>query len=157
MAKFKMLVGIPAAGKSTYADHLNEEGWKVFSSDKLRERKHIKSNREVFQILEDNIVASLKNGRDCVLDATNVKRIHRKKMMEKFAPVAESSSCDVFLIPTGVCKERNRARKNKHGVTDDVIIKMANRFEMPDKSEGFQTIIVHRLQGGELRSIELSS
>lgn len=154
MAKFKMLVGIPASGKSTYADALNREGWKVFSSDKLRERMHIKRSREVFSILEENIVASLKNGRDCVLDATNVKSIHRKKMMEKFTAVAESSSCDVFLIPTKVCMDRNRKRRNKHGVTDEVIIKMANRFEMPQISEGFQTIIVHRLPEADRNCFE---
>ena len=37
MTKFIMLVGLPASGKSTYAERLKEKGYHIHSSDKIRE------------------------------------------------------------------------------------------------------------------------
>lgn len=36
MCKFIMLVGLPGSGKSTYAKKLEEEGYRIHSSDAIR-------------------------------------------------------------------------------------------------------------------------
>ena len=37
MSEFIMLVGLPASGKSTYAEKLRKKGFHIHSSDKIRE------------------------------------------------------------------------------------------------------------------------
>ena len=37
MSDFIMLVGLPASGKSTYAEKLRKDGYHIHSSDKIRE------------------------------------------------------------------------------------------------------------------------
>ena len=76
---FVMLVGVPGSGKSTLAKKYAGEGWKIHSSDRVREELYGSEETqgkaaEVFQVLVQRARKDLASGRPCVLDATNLRR-----------------------------------------------------------------------------------
>jgi predicted kinase len=50
-----------------------------------------------------------------------------------------------FDVPLAVCMERNR--KRERAVTDEVMLKMAERLKPPTFKEGFEKITVVRVKG----------
>lgn len=144
MSKVVFLVGLPASGKSTYAKELKKDGYRIFSSDEIREKEGVISSAEVFRKIVSRIRKNAGNGYNCVLDATNLKSADRIGMILDIEATGAEISCDVFTTPADVCKERNRKRKNRHGVTDEVIDRMLKSYEPPRKSEGFSEIRIHR-------------
>ena len=72
MAEVIFLVGLPGSGKSTYAGYLAKSGYKVFSSDAFREATGITNSAVVFKNLCRSIKQAVRDGHDCVLDATNL-------------------------------------------------------------------------------------
>lgn len=88
MVEFIMLVGLPASGKSTYAEVLKEQGYSVHSSDAIREEltgdvNSQDKNTDVFSVLHKRIKNDLENGISCVYDATNVSMKRRKAFLEE--------------------------------------------------------------------------
>ena len=142
-----MLVGIPASGKSTYAKELEAKGAKIFSSDERRERFGETNPAEIFPALRREVVETLKNGDDAVLDATNMNRKKRIVFLDEARKAGATTRCDLFVVPPSECAKRNAARKNDHGVTDEVIKSFVRRFECPWYSDGFDEIAVHAFQG----------
>ena len=147
---FTMFVGLPGSGKSFAADEMRKKGMKIFSSDDLRESTGEKNSAKVFAELRRGIVESLKNGEDCVLDATNLNRKKRMSFLDDVRRTGAGTKCILFVVPPEVCKARNAARANKHGVTDAVIDRMLRSFESPWYSDGFDEIEV-KAYGGEFR------
>lgn len=144
MAEVIFLVGLPASGKSTYAKELAKKGYLVFSSDDYRERTGITSNAVVFRDLMRQIKNAVRAGHSCVLDATNLRSVNRIDMILEIEETGAVITCDVFTTPADICKERNRKRENRHGVTDEVIDKLLATYEQPRRCEGFAQIRVHR-------------
>ena len=148
MAEVIFLVGLPGSGKSTYAGYLAKSGYKVFSSDAFREATGITNSAVVFKNLCRSIKQAVRDGHDCVLDATNLVADKRIDMILKIEETGANITCDVFTTPADVCKERNRRRTNTHGVTDEVIDKMLSSYEPPKRCEGFSEIRVHGYDKG---------
>ena len=84
-----MLVGLPGSGKSTISNELNGE---VFSSDALRKELWGDENTQgdntlLFNELHKRIEKGLKEGKNCIYDATNInakKRIQFLQVMISF-------------------------------------------------------------------------
>lgn len=142
-----MLVGIPGSGKSTYAAKLKKSGYLVFSSDKTREQTGETDNAVLFGVIQKRIIRALKDGKNCVLDATNMNRKKRTAFLEKLSGRGVKCVCDLFVVPADVCKERNRMREDDHGVTDAVIDRMVASFQCPWYADGFDEIEVHSYAG----------
>lgn len=144
---FVMFVGLPASGKSTCAEELRRKGMRIFSSDELREKTGERNNRKVFSELKTGVLAALRNGEDCVLDATNLNRKKRTAFLNDVRGTGAATKCVLFVVPPEVCKARNAERANRHGVTDEVIETMLRNFESPWYSDGFDEIEVRAFDG----------
>ena len=140
MNKFIMLVGLPGSGKSTFAKNL---GYKIFSSDELRKElwgdESIQGNNtELFTELHRRIKEALKNGEDCVYDATNINAKRRTAFLNEIKKIKCEKICAVIITDFDLCLERNSQRDRK--VPYEVIKKMYLTFDVPQFREGWDDI-----------------
>ena len=145
MTEFIMLVGLPGSGKSTYAEELKKEGYRIHSSDAIRKEltddvNTQDKNTEVFSILHSRIKDDLKNGISCVYDATNMSMKRRIAFLKELKNINCTKECILFLLPIEECKKRNVKRERK--VPDKVIDKMIKQFDVPMKYEGWDEISI---------------
>lgn len=88
MSKLLALRGISGSGKSTYARELKAQNWVVVSRDDIREtmfKDYQSVDEDVVTLIEDTaIAASLRAGRNVVVDDTNI----RLKYLKRFAEIA---------------------------------------------------------------------
>lgn len=139
MSDFIMLVGLPASGKSTYAEKLRKIGFHIHSSDKIREEltgdvNSQDKNVDVFQELHKRVKTDLRNGISCVYDATNMSMKRRKAFLDEIKKFNCRKTCILFVVPVEVCKERNQNRTRK--VPAGVFDKMLKQFQCPYYYEG---------------------
>ena len=149
-ARFVMLVGLPASGKSTWTKWVCE-GWGAVcvSSDAIRAELYgdeaIQGKpAEVFKIAKDRIVHWLNKGKDVILDATNMSSKRRIAMLRELKQRAKQSfyaECQVFATPIEICVERDAERDRTVGRS--VIEEMAKHFEVPYYHEGWDYIGLH--------------
>lgn len=142
MTEFVMLVGIPASGKSTYAEKL---GISVHSSDAIRkelfgDENEQSDNQMVFDVLQKGVIHDLENGTSCVYDATNINMRRRIDFLSRIKHIECNRKCVVFAIPVEECKRRNENRERK--VPDSVFDKMLRQFQCPYYYEGWDEIKV---------------
>ena len=145
---FYMTVGCPASGKSTWAEQY-KDGFIIVSSDAIRAALYgdesIQDNPvEVFELVKKHIVDALKQGKDVIFDATNMKYKNRMNIMRevnKFSSEYLLKVCEIFVEPIEVLFER-KANRERH-VPEHVIRRMMRQFEMPTYAEGFDIINVH--------------
>lgn len=138
-----MLVGVSGSGKSTWAknyikDHPNTE---IISSDAIRlelfgdENSQI-DNKKVFDVYYKRANDLLYEGKDIILDSTNVSFKDRKRI---FTDLKEAwVKAIVFNTPREECIKRDQERGRSVGV--GVIDKMISRFVCPQYYEGFYRI-----------------
>lgn len=144
-AKFYMLVGLPGSGKSAIAKEL---GVKVFSSDSLRKElfgneECQDKNGELFSELHKRIKDCLKNGEDCVYDATNISAKRRTHFINnELNKIPCEKICIFVATDMNVCLQRNNIRERK--VPYEVIKRMYLNFEIPQYREGWDEIIIKR-------------
>lgn len=145
---FYMTVGCPASGKSTWAEQYRD-GFTIVSSDAIRADLYgdesIQGNPvEVFELAKKNIVDALRQGKDVIFDATNMKYKNRMNIMHevnKFSSEYLIKVCEIFVEPIEILLERN-ANRERH-VPEHVIRRMMRQFEMPTLAEGFNLINIH--------------
>lgn len=145
ITEFIMFVGLPASGKSTYAEELKGRGYHIHSSDVIREEltgdvNAQDKNTDVFTVLHKRVKDDLGNGISCVYDATNMSMKRRKAFLDEIKKYGCRKKCVLFVIPVEVCKERNANRERK--VPDEVFDKMIKQFNVPMRYEGWDEIEV---------------
>lgn len=155
------LVGLSGSGKSTFSKSITEKvkQIEVFSSDKIREELYGDESiqgkpQKVFNILYKRIFSALKDGKNCIYDATNLKqkdRLHFLLQLEQQKIDCEKI-CYVMCVPFETCIERDSKRERTVG--EGVIMKQMKSFEMPVRNEGWDRIITHRDCYSDLCSIE---
>ena len=146
MPKFIMLVGLPAAGKDTWArEYIKKHpNTVIHSSDDIREELYgdasCQNNPEkVFEIMAARTIKSLQEGKDVIYNATNLKQKKRKLIHNQVKKQTNAICyCYVFIAPIEVCKERNATRERK--VSEHVYDKMLRSFQVPSVNEGFEDI-----------------
>lgn len=146
MSKLVMTVGIPASGKSCFAEREREKGAVVISSDAIREELYgdvndQKHNAEVFDTMKKRTVAALRNGDYVVYDATNLnakRRINFLKELRREVKEFEAF-CAVFVTPYDECCKRNKDRERT--VPDYVMERMYKNFQPPFYEEGWDIIV----------------
>ena len=148
IGKLTVLSGIPGSGKSEYAAYCryNFDNLEVVSTDEVR--KDLYGNEEeqgdgwiVFSTAYDRILKALKQGKDVIFDATNVKRSGRRKIIKYFRKVFNDiyMECIYFNVPLDVCLERNSERGRV--VPDEVVEKMHEEQTIPSMDEGWNNIM----------------
>lgn len=148
MATLFILCGVSGSGKSTEALNLLKqkayylENTVLVSSDNIREELSFyedqSRNGEVFKIFHKRIAEALKNGNDCITDATNITIKSRKSIIEIGKKYNARIECRLICTPTQVCLERDVIRQ--HAVGKDVIEKQIRKFQVPFYEEGFDEI-----------------
>lgn len=136
-----LLIGLPASGKSTYArENLHDP---IISSDALRQElcgdeSDQSHNREVFQVLHARVQMALVHGENVVVDATNLTMKSRRPLLDMARRYHAAANAIIMAIPYHEVLERNEMRQ-RH-VPAEAIAACRARFQMPCKSEGFQSI-----------------
>lgn len=156
MVTFMMLVGVAASGKSTFAKEHDKKEWVIVSSDEIRKDIYGKEEIQgdpalVFKIAHEEILFSLVCGHSVIFDATNLTYKNRKAILDKI-PSGVRKNCVVFATPIEDLKKNNAARDRQ--VPEEVIDRQLRTFEVPVKTEGFDTIeIIRRFKPVDLHEI----
>lgn len=140
MSTLYTMVGLPGAGKSTFAKAHPE--CVVISTDAIRAEMFgsedcQENGNDVFAEAHRRVTKALQDGHDVIIDATNVTRKARKQWLKHTARhVAVYVATDVEE-----CKRRN-AQRDRH-VPTEVIDGMAQRLTIPTAGEeGFDEVII---------------
>lgn len=132
--KLLLLKGLPASGKTTYAETLVDDGWLRVNKDDLRAMlnngKWSKSNEGfVLSLRDEIIIRGLVSGKNVVVDDTNLDPKHAIQLRS----IAEDFDADFeekfFDVPLEVCVSRNEARYDS--VPTKVILNMYERYVKP--------------------------
>ena len=148
MSIFVMVSGVPYSGKSTYSNKLKSEGFKVHSSDDIREELFgnvvttKEQNKEVFKTLHKRIKEDLSKGLDVCYDATNISYKRRMGFLQEIKKYNPYTKCVFMAIPRDVLLERRRHRDRI--VPVDVIDKMLKTIYIPQYYEGWDEIEIVR-------------
>ncbi len=147
---FVIMVGLPGSGKSTIASKLAEDNPNtyVFSSDTYRSKicgneNDQSQNELVFDTLYRDLIHRLMNGKNVILDATNISRKDRKRALDRLSRVPLLFRKVAYFVDTNIrdCIDRDACRDRVVG--PDVIEKFVRRFEFPQYFEGFDEIVIH--------------
>lgn len=142
-----MLVGVPASGKSTWAqEYINKHSdVRYISSDSIREFEFgdvtdMSHNRQIFLMMKQSMSASLKRGQDVILDATFIKKAERAGYIKE----AKQLGAEVFayFFKTDLESAIKRNTERERFVPVKVIEKRLNELEEPDMNEGFDRVVV---------------
>ena len=164
MANLIVMVGISGSGKSSVAQGLAKKyNAIILSSDKLREEMYnnvndIDHNSEVFNELNKRLKFGLRDGKNVIVDATNLTIKSRKNILNTAKYVERSEKVKINKIayiltkPVEICIQDDQERTKKVGKF--VIMKQARSFQMPFYEEGFDEIIIHKFMNRKVTSQE---
>ncbi len=162
--KFIMLVGLPASGKSTISKQYENEGYKIHSSDNLREEilgdvSNQSQNANIFNILAERIRLDLLIGYNVVLDATNINAKKRINFLSKIFSTNKTDKAKInrskievvahlILCPYKECVRRDNNRNKSVG--ESTIKRMYLTWQTPILNEGFNKIKIDYTNDKEL-------
>lgn len=140
-----ILIGLPAAGKSTFFRERFASTHDHVSKDLLRNNRHPQRRQEQL------IAESLASGRSVVVDNTNPSVAVRAPLIA----VARKHGADVvgYFFPTdaGDALRRNRSRQGRERVPEVAIFTARRRLEPPTVAEGFDRLYAVTINEPERR------
>ena len=152
MVELVYCIGVPASGKSTWAQKMAErEGYAWVSSDNIRANHGYDiSNADVFSEMFDITVANLKEG----TSVTNLSSKRRRNFITAINSLHIDDvvmlRCEVFVAPIDELKRRNSLREGVACVPDEVIDRMVKQFQFPQYFEGWDYININDNSVGEV-------
>jgi predicted kinase len=134
-----ILIGLPAAGKSTFYRERFAGTHDHISKDLLR------NNRRPERRQEQLLVESLSGGRSSVIDNTNASVASRAPLIQ--AAHAHGAKVTGYYFPTDAAAavRRNRAREGRDRVPDVAIFAVRKRLQPPTRDEGFDELFEVKL------------
>ena len=141
-----VLIGLPASGKSTFANTLVDDNTIIHSSDKLRKELYgneniQEHNSDLFVELHRRIKDDLKSGKNVIYDATNISKKRRIAFLEELKNISCKKICICLMTPYELCLKYNSLRDRK--VPEEVIKRMYMNWNPPAKQEGFDEVHYH--------------
>lgn len=146
MPTFTMMIGFPASGKSTVAEHICQNtGALHVSSDAIRQEVYENvndndHNMQVFDIMQKRTKEALSAGRSVVYDATNLSHKRRIGFLQDISKIQCEKKAIVMATPYDECVARNEKRDRV--VPIHVLEKMRLGFHIPYTYEGWDDIII---------------
>ncbi len=141
-----VLVGISGSGKSWLANEGLKENFEVFSSDAIRaeifgDETDQTHNQKVFETLHKRLRFALKNGKNCIYDATNLNRKRRITFLKSIQDIDCKKFCLIVATPFELCIERDKGRARSVG--EKVIRRQISQFQLPLLEEGWDEVLIH--------------
>lgn len=139
-----VLGGLPASGKSTYAEMLFESGiFQIVCPDLIRKAfygdESIQGDgKRVFETAFHDIKEYGCLGENVVFDATNINADRREALVKEMRPYFDIIIFKWFHTPLCICLDRNQKRKKQ--VPEDVLWRMSDNFQAPTMREGWDYI-----------------
>lgn len=147
MATLYIMIGIPGSGKSTYANKFAKEiNCSVHSSDNIRKellgtQKDLSNDKEVWRVLKERMRTDLLNGKDCIVDATNISRKKRRTYLDFIKDVDCTKVAILMKTSFDESVERNNKRPSEQFVPFRAICNIQRAYQEPSLEEGFDKII----------------
>ena len=157
------MMGLPASGKSTFADEIaTSQNATIISSDAIRKEwygdENIQGNpTKIFEEMRKRTVSVLENGRSVIYDATNLT-LKSRSFLRNYSPLLKirhkiKINGVLCVTPFDVCCERNSKRERV--VPMEAMNRMLKSFTPPMLSEGFDFIFLYRSYKGEVPRVWL--
>ena len=149
MTKLFVLIGLPGAGKSTFAQIVRERNKKIkyVSSDELRkefsEFKDIHS--KIFDIMNKRTIDMLRENNNVIYDSTNLERRYRIDLFNQIRMLPlENVKVEAVFIHNGLNQaiEQSNKRKNRDDVSEELIRNMYETMELPSVNTDCDEIII---------------
>jgi len=146
------LIGLPGSGKSTYISKIKqqhpEKNYVVLSTDDIIEREAQKlglNYTQVFDTLDrdetnaeffSNIKKAVEDKKNIIIDRTNISKETREEILNLIS-LDYKKIAIIFKVPEKELQKRLKNREDKTGkhIPPEVIQKMSDEFEQPDKKE----------------------
>ena len=145
MMEVSILIGVPGCGKSTFSKELLKikRNCVILSSDEIRSNLSItkaKNTNYVFSIFFDKLFKLLDEGKNIIIDSTNIERSNRIKLIKKIKDYKRDINVVGYLFdtPYDIIMDRMKFRDRK--VPDYIVKKYLSKFDFPLLSEGFDNI-----------------
>ncbi len=138
-----LLSGLPASGKSTWADQL-DPSTPIVSYDDLREElgfKHGEGTGTIVHAADDRMREHLRAQRPFVVNATHLSRQMRSRTLERIREYGGQVKVLYFEAPKHEILSRNRQRDSS--LTNEKLLKMVSRWEVPglDEVESLELVL----------------
>lgn len=143
---FTMMIGVSGSGKSTVAAEIAKEtGAEIVSSDAIRGEIYGDENCQanparVFEIVHQRVHRALREGRDVIMDATNLSCKRRMNFLKTLKGIPCKRTCVVVIATPEDIEERMKYRERK--VPMEVVHKQMCQFQCPNYYEGWREIEV---------------
>lgn len=112
------------------------------TEEEIRQKKQDLCHMRVFEILNERVHQALKEGKDVIYDATNLRRSLREHVLDEFRGEYDSAEAWFFDLPVRIAIRRNDQRDRK--VPRRVIRQMHRGLQRPSEDEGFDRIVTIR-------------
>ncbi len=142
LPKLVFMVGIPGSGKSKFIKETTDENTIVVCPDQIRKEltgdvSNQTKNGEVWDLAKRRAAEALKNGKDVILDATNVSSSRRKGFSQGLPPhklFAKLFYCDPEVSYQRIRKQIENGEERAN-VPHGAIVRMHEQFEKESKPE----------------------
>ena len=150
--KVWLMVGAPGSGKSTYGKKMVADNPNLlrFCPDEFRAmfgtgEGDQSVSAKAFEATRNAMRDALKEGKNVLIDATNMSRKSRKDFVSIARSYFAHITAVVFLEDKSTLLERNKIRGENGGrnVPEEVIDRMLGNFEMPEFPEVNETIVIN--------------
>lgn len=139
-----VLCGLPGSGKTTWRQAQAADAAAVCLDDIRGELTGDagcqRFNDNVMMVAIGRIRDALEDGRDVIIDATNLTAASRALWVELAEECDQPARCVYFPIPLAVALTRNTGRDRQ--VPDSAMLRMGRCLEVPRTSEGFDQVLV---------------
>lgn len=149
MTKLFVLIGLPGAGKSTFAQIVRERNKKIkyVSSDEIRkEFSEFKDNHsKIFYIMNKRTIDMLRENNNVIYDSTNLERRYRIDLFNQIRMLSlENVKGEAVFIHNGLNQaiEQSNKRKNRDDVNEKLIRNMYKTMQLPSINIDCHEIVI---------------